>query len=107
MYSYIVGNSMRNIIDKKQWKLLDGCCFLCGESDYDVLDVHRIVPASEGGKYTQYNSLTLCSNCHRQCHSGKIIIHRKYKSTKGIILHYTVDGVEKWDHGHKLSGFVD
>ncbi len=78
-------------------KKIDGKCYFCGEDDYDLLDSHRIIPGSEGGKYTEYNTLTTCATCHRKCHSGRIKIEGRHYSTAGrYILHYFEDGEEKW-----------
>ncbi len=76
---------------------MTGQCKFCGETDYAVLDVHRIVPGEEGGTYTEFNTVVACSNCHRKVHDGQIIIDRKYFSTGGWILHYWLEGVERWD----------
>lgn len=86
----------RKLIDKKAFKKCQGKCRLCGESRYDLLDVHRIIAGAEGGKYTPDNSVTLCSNCHRLVHAGDITIHRYYNSTAGKILYITVDGEDKF-----------
>ena len=34
-------------------------------------DIHRIIPGSQGGKYTTDNVIVLCPNCHRLIHRGK------------------------------------
>ncbi len=87
----------RFLINKKAKKMYEKVCYICGEDDYDLLDVHRIVPGKEGGQYTEHNSLVTCSNCHRKCHSGRVIIDRKYQTTLGKwLLHYWEDGEEKW-----------
>lgn len=87
----------RKLPRKQIKKLYDAECYFCGEEDYALLDSHRIVPGSEGGKYTEMNMVTCCSNCHRRCHSGEIVIDRKYFSSTGKwVLHYFVNGEEKW-----------
>lgn len=78
-------------------KLRAGKCRFCQEDSYELLDVHLIVPGSEGGKYHDWNNVPCCSNCHRKCHSGEIKIDRYYNSTKGRVLHYWKDGQEFWD----------
>jgi 5-methylcytosine-specific restriction endonuclease McrA len=86
------------LIHKPHKKQVDKKCFFCGNEDYCTLDVHRIVPGSDGGKYTEHNTVTSCSNCHRKIHDGKIKIDRKYPSTKGWLLHYfDEEGYEHWD----------
>jgi hypothetical protein len=88
----------RKTINKKIKKLIDKKCYFCGENNYCVLDVHRILPGSEGGIYSEHNSVTACSNCHRKIHDGKIKLDRKYYSTKGWVLHYFDENqIEHWD----------
>lgn len=77
--------------------MIDKKCYFCGNDDYCTLDVHRILPGSEGGKYTSFNSICACSNCHRKVHDGQIRIDRKYPSTKGWVLHYFMGDKEYWD----------
>lgn len=72
-------------------------CLFCDETNYDLLDVHRIVPGSDGGKYTTMNTVVVCVKCHRLCHSGAIKIERKYTTTRATpIVHFWQDGEEKW-----------
>jgi hypothetical protein len=72
-------------------------CYFCDVNDYALLDVHRIVPGENGGKYTEINSLVVCSNCHRRIHDGQIKIDRKYFTSSGnYILHYWEGVEEKW-----------
>lgn len=85
----------KSLINKKAKKKLDGKCLFCGEDDYDLLDVHRIVEGKDGGKYTEFNTVTTCCICHRKIHSGKIKVFRKYFSTSGWVLHYIDENGEE------------
>jgi len=88
----------RKLINKKIKKLSNKKCHFCGESNYCVLDVHRIIEGANGGKYTDHNTVVTCSNCHRKVHDGKIKIDRKYYSTQGWVLHYfDENGTEHYD----------
>ena len=79
---------MGKLIDKKMYKKSEGKCRICGETDYNTLDVHRaIVPGKNGGEYTKGNSICTCSNCHRKIHAGKMQILGWHNSTKGRVLH--------------------
>lgn len=81
-------------------------CFFCGEDDYALLDVHRIIEGANGGEYTEANSLVVCSNCHRKVHDGQIRIAGKFKSTKGPrpqLLYYE-NNIEKWSFGFGRDG---
>lgn len=87
----------RKLIDKVAKKKSDGKCLFCGNDDYAVLDCHRILPGEDGGIYTDFNTVTSCSNCHRRIHDGQIKLDRKYFRSDGRwVLHYWEDGVEKW-----------
>ena len=89
---------MKKLIDKKAKKKRDGQCYFCKESDYDLLDLHRIKEGANGGEYTSHNTVTVCSNCHRKIHAEKIKIHGRHYSTAGkYILHFTnEEGKEVW-----------
>lgn len=83
-------------MNKKIKKLRERKCYFCPEDNYDLLDVHRIVPGEEGGKYTDHNTVVVCCKCHRLIHSGAIRVDRWYSSTDGRILHYFLEEVEFW-----------
>jgi hypothetical protein len=82
-------------------KRVTGKCLFCGESNYNVLDVHRIVPGAEGGKYTPMNSITLCATCHRLVHSGEIVIEGKYKTSRAVPIVYY------WEHNEYKSKYEE
>lgn len=87
----------KRIIDKSIYKLAEGQCRICGETDSAVLDVHRIIPGANGGEYTKENSTCVCCKCHRKIHDGQIIIDRYYQSTNGRrLLHLYDNGEEKF-----------
>ena len=45
----------------------------CTNCEYNlVLDAHHIIPVCGGGKDTLSNLITLCPNCHRLVHIGKL-----------------------------------
>lgn len=88
---------MKKTINKIAKKHTEGKCRLCGESDYAVLDCHRIVPGEDGGEYSDFNTVVLCSNCHRKVHDGQIVMDRKYQTLEGRwVLRYTVGDEEMW-----------
>lgn len=85
---------INKIFKKKQVKK----CYFCPVDDYEALHVHRIVYGEHDGVYSDYNTLVVCANCHSRIHSGKIVIDRKYLRSNGKwVLHYWIDGEEKWD----------
>ena len=88
----------RKLINKVTAKKSIGKCYFCDCDNYALLDVHRIVEGSQGGKYTDFNTIVACALCHRKIHAGEIKIDRKYFSTSGRwVLHYWKDGQEFWD----------
>ncbi|RDJ35322.1 MAG: HNH endonuclease [Crenarchaeota archaeon] len=74
-------------------------CYFCDCDEYELLDVHRIVPGEEGGKYNDFNTLVCCALCHRKIHSNKIQILGKYYSTAGryILYYINEEGKEMWE----------
>ena len=89
-----MGRKRKNI-DKKLTKLVTGHCKLCGETNYNLLDVHRIGFEKEVNKYETQNTVVLCANCHRRVHSGEIVIDRWYSTTKGRLLRVIDKGQER------------
>lgn len=88
----------KKLINKKVKKLQEKKCKFCENDEYCTLQVHRIIPGCEGGKYIDLNTVVVCSNCHTKIHNDIIKIDRKYPSTKGWILHYYDEkGEEHWD----------
>ena len=83
-------------INKQQFKHTAGKCRICNEPGYEILNVHRIVPGSEGGKYTEANSTSICANCHNKVHKGLIVVDRYYFSTGGYLLRIIEEGVERF-----------
>ena len=88
----------RKIIKKVAKKKIDKKCYFCFINDYALLQVHRINFKEDINEYVEHNTITVCANCHCRIHNGQIIIDRKYLSTSGKwILHYWINGEEKWD----------
>lgn len=91
--------SVRNkkTIDKKIAKHASAKCKICDEPNYHLLDVHRIVPGANSGKYIFSNVLIICVSCHRKVHSGQIRILGWVDSTAGPMLHYIDEnGIEQF-----------
>lgn len=83
-------------INKKAYKKIAGCCRVCKTDLYELLDVHRIFPGSDGGRYIESNVVCLCSNCHRKNHAGLLTIDRWYYSTGGYLLRIIEEGKERF-----------
>ena len=80
--------------DKQKFKRANNRCRICGESKYELLDVHRI---QWGGKYCNTNCVCLCTSCHRKVHSELIKIIGWFDSTAGELLLYIDEkGEEKF-----------
>lgn len=82
---------------QKLAKLYSKKCYFCDESQYELLDAHRIIPGEKGGKYTDNNILVVCATHHRMIHADIIKVDRKYPTMTGNwTLHYWINGEEKW-----------
>ena len=84
------------LINKQNKKRHAGKCYICEESEYVLLDLHRIVEGHAGGRYTEDNTVVACVSCHRKIHGGLINIDKWYQSTLGRVLHYEENGEEYW-----------
>ena len=83
--------------NKKIFKREAGSCAICKDSEYTVLDTHRIVEGKNGGKYTFTNCVCLCTKCHRKEQAGLIEVLGWVNSTSGRLLHYIdEDGNEQF-----------
>jgi hypothetical protein len=58
----------RNLRAKRNYKLRATECGVCGWGEA-TCDLHRI---RAGGEYSEENTMTLCPNCHRMVHEGKL-----------------------------------
>lgn len=84
--------------NKQSFKRSIGRCQICNDKRYEVLDAHRWrIEGKDGGKYTDDNTVCVCSKCHRLIHAGKIVILGTFSSTAGKLLNYlSEDGIEKF-----------
>ena len=58
----------KRIERKNKW----GRCEICNWEG--PCDIHRKRHGMNGGKYTKWNIMSLCPNCHRLHHAGRLII---------------------------------
>jgi len=86
---------MPRVNPKIKWKKRYNRCAICGETNYNILEVHRIIYGEHGGEYVLNNILVVCRNDHRRIHCGEIEITKKAKSMSGEIVIYIEDGIEK------------
>ena len=64
--------SKEHIKAQKDGKILDEyVCFFCNRQ-FRGNHGHHIIQYSEGGEASVQNMITLCPECHREYHSGKI-----------------------------------
>jgi 5-methylcytosine-specific restriction endonuclease McrA len=67
----------RPLIHEKMQKMSkakdDYVCSFCNKKEKSA-HAHHLIPFSEGGTASLKNFITLCSNCHKDYHSRKIII---------------------------------
>lgn len=63
----------RSIFAKLRKELIEesfGKCTICGEKGLP-LEIHHIIPISQGGESSKDNCVVLCPNCHRRIDSGE------------------------------------
>jgi hypothetical protein len=70
----------RKRINKQEFKKTAKKCIICGEANYALLDVHRLIP-EEG--YVEDNTIPACVLCHRKVHNKIITIDKWYSTTVG------------------------
>ena len=59
---------------QKEGKKRDGyMCMICGKFCEDAQG-HHVIEVSEGGPATSNNIITMCPQCHRDYHRGKLKI---------------------------------
>ncbi len=89
----------RKLVNKIAKKRTDKKCYFCFCNEYALLDLHRIIEGCQGGDYSEFNTVTVCSNCHRRIHADVIKIDRKYRTSDGRWkLHFWESGEEKWQY---------
>lgn len=88
----------RSFVSKKIRKLAAGRCYICGEDNYNALNVHRIKHGEHGGTYKMDNITVLCANCHAKHHAGVITVVGWFNSSKGRVLNWIdEDGNEHFE----------
>jgi 5-methylcytosine-specific restriction protein A len=84
----------------KAWVLnnSNGICEACSQSAPFIredgspyLEVHHLMPLSEGGEDTTRNALAVCPNCHRRLHHG---------ADKSILVKELRQKIKRLNHGH-------
>jgi hypothetical protein len=59
-------------------------CSFCGCDEIPLLDIHHIVPRSEGGSNEPSNLILSCKNCHARIHSESISENEVYRVKKSL-----------------------
>jgi DNA mismatch repair protein MutS len=59
-------------------------CEVCGSRSVRDLEVHHIVPRSEGGNNTLRNLVVLCETCHDKHHAGELEIGELRQTSEGL-----------------------
>ena len=84
------------LIDKKVKKLKNRKCLFCEIDKYELLNVHRLIPGEQDGRYTEYNTICCCCLCHTKIHVGLLKIIGKYSTGYDYVLNYIdEEGVER------------
>lgn len=75
-----MSRNMRRLVNRVGYKP----CDICGNAG--ILVTHHIRGRDIPHCNHKSNLADICSNCHMDCHSGKIIIEKWMNSTDGLIL---------------------
>jgi hypothetical protein len=79
---------------KQAFKRLHRKCQICGEEEYALLDVHRIIEKQD---YSYSNCVCICTSCHRKQQANIIKIIKWVHTTSGRLLYYINEkGEEKY-----------
>ena len=65
--SAVRGNKLKERLAKTR----GGQCEKCGHENYNILQVHHILPKASGGTNEKSNLMLLCPNCHAIIHLGE------------------------------------
>ncbi len=89
----------QKLVNKKGKKLYEGKCRICGENNYELLDLHRLHEGHKGGTYSDRNTVVLCSNCHRKAHAEIIVLDRLYLRSDGkwVLRYIDENGLEHYN----------
>lgn len=67
-------------------------CDVC-TNQVNSTDKHHIISSSLGGSNDKHNIAKVCPNCHRDIHSGLVILEGWFLTSNGfqLIWHYNTD----------------
>lgn len=71
-------------------------CFICGDSNPNVLEKHHLIPKRFGGENGPNRIVTLCSNCHAA-------VEKLYDRTFFSVLWQAYDRLDSFPLGNKKS----
>lgn len=83
---------MAKIRSKIGFKKFAGKCAFCNETNYAVLEVHRIYEGHRGGVYDTINCVCVCANHHRMIHDNQLVVVKKHISYGSSL--YSLEYVE-------------
>jgi len=64
----MIGHTKRKLIKRR-----DGyVCQICGCRNHKILEIHHIIPKSQGGNNDPDNLVTVCHKCHVKIHNNEI-----------------------------------
>lgn len=80
------------------------CCRNCKKKNV-VLNTHHVVLRSKGGRDHYSNLVTLCEECHKKVHSGKLKLHKKLLTSLGTTIN-TLDATHATIISKRLEEFL-
>lgn len=84
-------------------------CELCGIEEMNpiYLESHHFIPISQGGPDDVYNTVCLCSRCHKAIHNGLVTDYQNYSLIKTIKDFITSKIPEDLPFFEKTLGFAE
>lgn len=72
-------------MEKKIFQEANSTCPFCGEREISLLDIHHIIPRSQGGPNEELNLILACKKCHTDIEEGKISLAEVMKKKQELI----------------------
>lgn len=72
-------------IEKKIFQEANSTCPFCGEREISFLDIHHMIPRSQGGPNEELNLILACKKCHTDIEEGVLSISDVIKKKQDLM----------------------
>lgn len=83
-------NKIPKRMEKKIFQEANSACPFCGEREISLLDIHHIIPRSQGGPNEELNLILTCKKCHIDIEEGTISVSEIMKKKQELIQQKTI-----------------